>query len=214
MQRRQSKKNDVCLRIYEQRQSRPFRRIIRLFHLHQRQLQQLSLRIEGFRPAKERFLFRIGFGYDVHRLTKDRPLILGGVHVPYPFGLEGHSDADVLVHAVMDAVVGALGKGDIGRHFPDTDSKYKNISSLTMLNTVAELAKADRFRLNNLDVTVVAQAPKLAPFIPEMRENLARIFETAPDVVNIKATTSEGLGFCGKREGMEAFAVASLIRDE
>ncbi len=159
-------------------------------------------------------MFRIGFGYDVHRLTKDRPLILGGVHVPYPFGLEGHSDADVLVHAVMDAVVGALGKGDIGRHFPDTDSKYKNISSLTMLNTVAGLAKADRFRLNNLDVTVVAQAPKLAPFIPEMRENLARIFETAPDVVNIKATTSEGLGFCGKREGMEAFAVASLIRDE
>ena len=159
-------------------------------------------------------MFRIGFGYDVHRLTEDRPLILGGVHVPHTFGLDGHSDADVLIHAVMDAVLGALGKGDIGRHFPDTDPKYKGISSMTLLKAVADLARADRFRLNNLDVTVVAQVPRLAPYLPEMRENLAKVFETQVDRVNIKATTSEGLGFCGKREGMEAFAVASLIQGE
>ena len=159
-------------------------------------------------------MFRIGFGYDVHRLTEDRPLILGGVHVPHTFGLDGHSDADVLIHAVMDAVLGALGKGDIGRHFPDTDPKYKGISSLTLLKAVADLARADRFRLNNLDVTVVAQVPRLSPYLPEMRENLAKVFETQVDRVNIKATTSEGLGFCGKREGMEAFAVASLIQGE
>ena len=157
-------------------------------------------------------MFRIGFGYDVHRLTADRPLILGGVHVPHAFGLDGHSDADVLVHAVMDAVVGALGKGDIGQHFPDTDPKYKGISSLILLKAVADLSRADGFRLNNLDITVVAQAPKLAPYLPEMRENLARVFETQVNHINIKATTSEGLGFCGKREGMEAFAVASLIQ--
>ena len=159
-------------------------------------------------------MFRIGFGYDVHRLTEDRPLILGGVHVPHTFGLDGHSDADVLIHAVMDAVLGALGKGDIGRHFPDTDPKYKGISSMTLLKAVADLARADRFRLNNLDVTVVAQVPRLAPYLPEMRENLAKVFETQVDRVNIKATTSEGLGFCGKREGMEAFAVASLVQGE
>ena len=159
-------------------------------------------------------MFRIGFGYDVHRLTENRPLILGGVHVPHTFGLDGHSDADVLIHAVMDAVLGALGKGDIGRHFPDTDPKYKGISSMTLLKAVADLARADRFRLNNLDVTVVAQVPRLAPYLPEMRENLAKVFETQVDRVNIKATTSEGLGFCGKREGMEAFAVASLIQGE
>ena len=159
-------------------------------------------------------MFRIGFGYDVHRLTEDRPLILGGVHVPHTFGLDGHSDADVLIHAVMDAVLGALGKGDIGRHFPDTDPKYKGISSLTLLKAVADLARADRFRLNNLDVTVVAQVPRLAPYLSEMRENLAKAFETQVDRVNIKATTSEGLGFCGKREGMEAFAVASLVQGE
>ena len=159
-------------------------------------------------------MFRIGFGYDVHRLTENRPLILGGVHVPHTFGLDGHSDADVLIHAVMDAVLGALGKGDIGRHFPDTDPKYKGISSLTLLKAVADLARADRFRLNNLDVTVVAQVPRLAPYLPEMRENLAKVFETQVDRVNIKATTSEGLGFCGKREGMEAFAVVSLIQGE
>ena len=159
-------------------------------------------------------MFRIGFGYDVHRLTENRPLILGGVHVPHTFGLDGHSDADVLIHAVMDAVLGALGKGDIGRHFPDTDPKYKGISSMTLLKAVADLARADRFRLNNLDVTVVAQVPRLAPYLPEMRENLAKVFETQVDRVNIKATTSEGLGFCGKREGMEAFAVVSLIQGE
>jgi 2-C-methyl-D-erythritol 2,4-cyclodiphosphate synthase len=159
-------------------------------------------------------LFRIGFGYDVHRLTADRPLILGGVHVPHPFGLDGHSDADVLIHAIMDAVVGALGKGDIGQHFPDTDPEYKGISSLILLKAVADLARADGFQLNNLDVTVVAQVPRLAPHLPEMRGNLAKVFDTQVERVNIKATTSEGLGFCGKREGMEAFAVASLIQGD
>ena len=159
-------------------------------------------------------LFRIGFGYDVHRLKGNRPLILGGVHLPHDLGLDGHSDADVLIHAVMDAVLGALGKGDIGRHFPDTDPKYKGISSLALLKAVVDFAKTDLFRLNNLDVTVVAQAPKLAPYLSEMRGNLAEVFETSVDRVNIKATTSEGLGFCGKREGMEAFAVVSLIQEE
>lgn len=159
-------------------------------------------------------MFRIGFGYDVHRLTENRPLVLGGVHVPHASGLDGHSDADVLIHAVMDAILGALGKGDIGRHFPDTDPKYKGISSLSLLKAVADLARVDRFRLNNLDITVVAQVPRLAPYLPEMRENLAKVLETPVDRVNIKATTSEGLGFCGKREGMEAFAVASLIQGE
>ncbi len=159
-------------------------------------------------------LFRIGFGYDVHRLIADRPLILGGVHVPHPFGLDGHSDADVLIHAIMDAVVGALGKGDIGQHFPDTDPEYKGISSLILLKAVVDLARADGFQLNNLDVTVVAQVPRLAPHLLEMRGNLAKVFDTQVERVNIKATTSEGLGFCGKREGMEAFAVASLIHKE
>ena len=136
------------------------------------------------------------------------------MHLPHDLGLDGHSDADVLIHAVMDAVLGALGKGDIGRHFPDTDPKYKGISSLALLKAVVDFAKTDLFRLNNLDVTVVAQAPKLAPYLSEMRGNLAEVFETSVDRVNIKATTSEGLGFCGKREGMEAFAVVSLIQEE
>ena len=157
-------------------------------------------------------MFRIGFGYDVHRLVEGRPLILGGVEIPYAFGLEGHSDADVLTHAVIDAIIGALGAGDIGRHFPDTDPKYKGVSSLSMLKTVMDLIKGDGYRLNNLDTTITAQAPKLAPFIETMRQKLAETLEASIGQINVKATTSEGLGFCGRREGMEAFAVVSLVK--
>ena len=158
-------------------------------------------------------MFRIGFGYDVHRLVEGRPLILGGVEIPYPFGLEGHSDADVLTHAVIDAIIGALGAGDIGQHFPDTDPKYKGVSSLSMLRTVMDLIKDDGYRLNNLDTTITAQAPKLAPHLSNMRERLAQTLEASVSQINIKATTSEGLGFCGRREGMEAFAVVSLVKE-
>ncbi len=158
-------------------------------------------------------MFRIGFGYDVHRLVEGRPLILGGVEIPYPFGLEGHSDADVLTHAIIDAIIGALGAGDIGQHFPDTDPKYKGVSSLSMLRTVMDLIKDDGYRLNNLDTTITAQAPKLAPHLSNMRERLAQTLEASVSQINIKATTSEGLGFCGRREGMEAFAVVSLVKE-
>ena len=158
-------------------------------------------------------MFRIGFGYDVHRLVEGRPLILGGVEIPYPFGLEGHSDADVLSHAIIDAIIGALGAGDIGQHFSDTDPKYKGVSSLSMLRTVMDLIKSDGYRLNNLDTTITAQAPKLVPHLSNMRERLAETLEASVSQINIKATTSEGLGFCGKREGMEAFAVVSLVKE-
>ena len=125
-------------------------------------------------------------------------------------GLEGHSDADVLIHAVMDAIIGALGLGDIGQHFPDTDPAYKGISSLQLLEKVMQLCDGQGFRLNNMDTTLVAQAPKIAPHIPEMKNRLANILKTEPARINIKATTSEGLGFCGKKDGMEAFAVVTL----
>lgn len=157
-------------------------------------------------------MFRIGFGYDVHRLVEGRPLILGGVEIPHPVGLEGHSDADVLTHAVIDAVIGALGAGDIGQHFPDTDPAYKGVSSLSLLKTATEMIHREGFQLNNLDATVVAQAPKLAPYLKTMRERFAGILAASTDRINIKATTSERLGFCGKGEGMEAFAVVSLTK--
>jgi 2-C-methyl-D-erythritol 2,4-cyclodiphosphate synthase len=161
----------------------------------------------------EKTVFRIGFGYDVHALVEGRKLILGGVEIPHLQGLKGHSDADVLIHAIMDALLGALGLGDIGQHFPDTDPKYKNISSLSMLETVVGLAEKEGYALNNLDCTLVAQAPKIAPFLPDMKGHLSKALKAGLNQINIKATTSEGLGFCGKREGMEAFAVATLIRD-
>ncbi|OQY49427.1 MAG: 2-C-methyl-D-erythritol 2,4-cyclodiphosphate synthase [Desulfobacteraceae bacterium 4572_87] len=159
-------------------------------------------------------MFRIGFGYDVHALEEDQKLILGGVDIPHLKGLKGHSDADVLIHAIMDAIVGALGLGDIGRHFPDTDPAYKDISSLSMLETVMDLAEKEGYGLNNLDCTLVAQAPKVAPYLPEMKQNLSKTLNAAENRINIKATTSEGLGFCGKREGMEAFAVVTLLQKE
>ena len=156
-------------------------------------------------------MFRIGFGYDAHRLVQGRPLILGGVDIPHRLGLEGHSDADVLIHAVIDALIGALGIGDIGRHFPDMDPAYKGISSLSMLEEVTGWIKRDGFQLNNLDATVVAETPKLAPHIPAMERKIAEILEVPSDQINIKATTTEGMGFCGKGEGIEAYAVVSLV---
>jgi len=156
-------------------------------------------------------VFRMGFGYDVHRLVEGRPLVLGGVAIAHRVGLDGHSDADVLIHAVIDAVLGALGAGDIGQHFPDSDPAYKGISSLVLLEKTAGLMRAKGFQVNNLDATVVAEGPRLGPHIPTMRENLALALGAEIERINIKATTSERLGFCGRQEGMEAFAVVSLF---
>jgi 2-C-methyl-D-erythritol 2,4-cyclodiphosphate synthase len=155
---------------------------------------------------------KIGHGYDVHRLVEGRDLILGGVKIPHTLGLLGHSDADVLTHAVMDAVLGALGEGDIGRHFPDTDDKYKGIDSLLLAKEVALLMQKKGYALSNLDVTVLAQKPKIAPYLAKMRENLAQIFDC--EEINIKATTEEGLGFTGAQEGIAVHAVCLLVKIE
>lgn len=153
---------------------------------------------------------RIGHGYDVHRLVEGRDLILGGVKIPHVTGLLGHSDADVLLHALMDSVLGALGEGDIGRHFPDSDERYRGISSMLLLQHVKELADRRGAVLINADVTLIAQKPKLVPYILEMRENIARVFDVSLDRINIKATTEEKLGFTGSCEGMAAHAVSLL----
>ena len=153
---------------------------------------------------------RIGHGYDVHRFAENRALILGGVNIPYEYGLLGHSDADVLIHAVMDALLGAAALRDIGFHFPDTDLRYKDASSLALLGCVAEKIAEKGYRLGNLDVTVLAQAPKLALHIPQMRENIAAQLSVDIDCVNIKATTEEGLGFTGRKEGIACHAVCLL----
>lgn len=153
---------------------------------------------------------RIGHGYDVHRLTQGRDLILGGVKIPYDLGLDGHSDADVLLHAVMDALLGAAGLGDIGRHFPDTDPKYKGISSMLLLWEVGEKIRAAGFAVGNIDVTMIAQKPKLKDFIPQMQENIASALGVDPGRVNVKATTEEHLGFTGMEEGMACHAVCLL----
>ncbi len=153
---------------------------------------------------------RIGFGYDVHRLVEERKLILGGVEIPYEKGLLGHSDADVLVHALMDAMLGAAGLGDIGRHFPDNDDQYKGISSMILLQKVTELLTEAGYIVNNIDVTVVAQRPKLAGFIPQMEQNLAETLHITVDDVNVKATTTEKLGFEGEGLGISAYAVCSI----
>ncbi len=153
---------------------------------------------------------RIGHGYDVHRLVEGRQLILGGVDIPWERGLLGHSDADVLTHAVMDALLGAAGLGDIGRHFPDTDPAYTGADSLRLLAHVTALLRERGFTVGNVDATVLAQRPKLAPHIPQMRDNLARTMEVGPEQVNVKATTEEGLGFTGSGEGMAAHAVALI----
>ena len=153
---------------------------------------------------------RIGHGYDVHRLVPDRALILGGVHIPHPLGLLGHSDADVLVHAVMDALLGAAALGDIGKLFPDTDPQYKGADSLLLLAQVRERITAAGYEIGNVDVTVIAQRPKLAPHIPEMRRNLCRVLGLGEDQINVKATTEEHLGFTGSEEGMACHAVCLL----
>ncbi len=153
---------------------------------------------------------RIGHGYDVHRLAAGRDLILGGVQIPHRMGLDGHSDADVLTHAVMDALLGAAALGDIGQHFPDTDPAYLGISSLKLLTRVLALITERGYRLGNLDVTVLAQKPKLAPYLPQMKEKLCAILGAEPDRVNIKATTEEHLGFTGREEGIACHAVCLL----
>ena len=153
---------------------------------------------------------RIGHGYDVHRLVEGRKLILGGVEVPHTLGLLGHSDADVLTHAVMDALLGAAALGDIGRHFPDTDPAYAGADSLKLLDHVVELLEEKGYQVGNVDATILAQKPKLAPHIEKMRDNLAARMKVEPDQVNVKATTEEKLGFTGAEEGIAAHAVALL----
>ena len=157
-------------------------------------------------------IIRVGNGYDVHRLVEGRKLILGGVDVPHSMGLDGHSDADVLVHALCDALLGAVGAGDIGKHFPDTDPKWKGISSLHLLKEVMRMCKD--FKLANADSVIVAQKPKLAPYIPEMKKNIAAILDVEADQINIKATTTERLGFAGREEGISAYAVALLVKND
>lgn len=154
---------------------------------------------------------RIGHGYDVHRFCNDRPLYLGGVHIPYEKGLLGHSDADVLLHAVCDALLGAAALGDIGRHFPDTDTAYRGIDSKLLLKKTVDLLHEKNYTVGNIDATVLAQAPKLAPYIEEMRQTIAFAVKTSVENVNIKATTEEGLGFTGRGEGIAAHAVAIII---
>jgi 2-C-methyl-D-erythritol 2,4-cyclodiphosphate synthase len=155
---------------------------------------------------------RVGLGYDAHRLVADRPLILGGVEIPHTQGLLGHSDADVLSHAIGDALLGAVGAGDLGTHFPDKDPAYKNISSLILLTRIMAVVRDRGFQPVNVDATIVAQAPRLAPHIPAMQANLAHILGLTPAEVNIKATTTEHMGFAGRGEGMAAYAVVLVAR--
>jgi 2-C-methyl-D-erythritol 2,4-cyclodiphosphate synthase len=153
---------------------------------------------------------RAGIGYDIHRLSEGRKLVLGGVHVPYIKGLLGHSDADVLLHAVIDALLGAAALGDIGQHFPDTDPKYKDISSLMLLDMVHKLLKQQGFKIKHLDSIIIAEQPKLAPYIPQMRQNISRITGLDENQISIKATTHEGIGPIGQKEAIAAQAIATL----
>ena len=157
---------------------------------------------------------RIGHGYDVHRLVENRDLILGGVKIPYELGLDGHSDADVLLHAVMDALLGAAALRDIGYHFPDTDMRYRGADSRLLLRAVKEKLDAAGYRVENVDVTMIAQRPKLKPYIPQMMENIARDLGIALDQVNVKATTEEHLGFTGSGEGMACHAVCLIEKQQ
>lgn len=155
-------------------------------------------------------MLRIGNGYDVHKMVEGRPLILGGINIPYSKGLLGHSDADVLVHAIMDALLGALALGDIGKHFPDTDNKYKGISSIKLLEEVYNLIINKKYSLVNLDAVIVAEKPKLKDYILSMRENIARVLHVDLEQISIKATTEEKLGFTGEELGMKSYAVVLL----
>ena len=154
---------------------------------------------------------RIGLGYDVHRLVTDRDLILGGVTIPYELGLLGHSDADVLLHAIMDSLLGAAALGDIGKHFPDTDARYKGISSIKLLEEVGKLIKENGYKISNIDSTIIAQKPKMASHIPTMRENIAKALDISIDQINVKATTEEGLGFTGESKGISSQSICLLI---
>jgi 2-C-methyl-D-erythritol 2,4-cyclodiphosphate synthase len=155
---------------------------------------------------------RTGFGYDVHRLVTGRTLILGGVKIPHPYGLLGHSDADVITHALCDAILGATALGDLGRHFPDSDSRYAGISSIHLLEEIIQKITSLDWRLGNADITLVAQAPKIAPFVAEMKKNISEACRVSVDQINIKATTTEGLGFTGTGEGMAAYAIVTILR--
>lgn len=159
-------------------------------------------------------MIRVGTGYDVHRLVAGRKLVIGGVEISHEKGLLGHSDADVLLHAICDALLGAAGLGDIGRHFPDSSAKYKGISSLMLLEEVCQLLAKAGFRTNNIDATIVAEKPKMAPHIPSMAENIAAAVKVGRSAVNVKATTTEGLGFAGRGEGIAAYAAASIQKKE
>ena len=153
---------------------------------------------------------RVGMGYDVHKLVEGRDLILGGIKIPHTLGLLGHSDADVLLHAIMDALLGAAALGDIGKHFPDTDPAYKGISSIKLLEHVGKLLEENGYVISNIDATVIAQKPKLRPYIEEMEQNIADTLKIAKDQVNVKATTEEGLGFTGRQEGISSQAICML----
>lgn len=154
---------------------------------------------------------RIGHGYDVHKLVENRKLILGGVEIPYKYGLLGHSDADVLVHSIMDAILGAMGKGDIGKLFPDTDDKYKDIDSLILLERVINIMENEKYSIGNIDCTIIAQKPKLSTFVTQMSQNIARVCKINEENINIKATTEEGLGFTGTGEGIAVHSVCLLV---
>lgn len=156
--------------------------------------------------------FRVGNGYDVHRLSEGRKLILGGVEIPYEKGLLGHSDADVLVHSIMDALLGACGESDIGRHFPDNDMSYKGISSLVLLEKVKGILDSKGYGISNIDSIIVAEKPKLSPYIDEMKEKISAVLQIDKDCIGIKATTTEGLGFAGTGEGIAAYAVANIYK--
>lgn len=158
--------------------------------------------------------FRIGFGYDAHRFTEGRPLIIGGIRIPHDLGLMGHSDADVLTHAIIDALLGALSMGDIGRHFPDDDPAYRGIESTLLLEKVMQWVRTDGYRVGNIDATIVAEEPRLSPHVEAMKERLSGILETEDAQISIKATTSERMGFCGRGEGMAAYAVVCLSRTQ
>jgi len=156
---------------------------------------------------------RVGFGYDVHPLVEGRPLILGGIKIPYLYGLQGHSDADVLLHAISDALLGAIAEGDIGRHFPDTDPQYKNIRSTILLKRVMTRVREKGVHILNIDATILAQKPKLSDHIPRMVKEIADVLEIETGRINVKATTSEGLGFVGRGEGISAYAVVLVEED-
>ena len=155
---------------------------------------------------------RVGLGYDVHKLVEGRKLIIGGVDIPYEKGLLGHSDADVLIHAVMDSILGALALGDIGKHFPDTDEKYKGADSMKLLEFVYNLINEKGYNIGNIDCTIIAQSPKMAPHIQNMRENIAKTLNTSIENINVKATTEEGLGFTGAKEGISAQSICLLLK--